>query len=159
VVRDARPGDAEVLLELIRGLARYERAEHAVEATSQDLHEALFGPQPGVFALLAETEGQAVAMAVYFWSFSTWTGRHGLYLDDLFVLPEHRSRGIGKALLKVLAARALARDCARLEWAVLDWNQPAIDFYRSLGAVPNEEWTTFRLSGAALTALAEAQAV
>ena len=121
---------------------------------------APFLSPPEVFALVAEAGDKRIGdkiigIAVYFVSFSTWTGRHGLYLEDLFVVPEHRSRGVGRALLGPLAARAVGRGCARLEWAVLDWNQPAIDFYRSLGAVANDDWTTFRLSGAALAELGQ----
>ncbi len=154
VVREAVPDDVGRLVDLVRQLARYERSEEAAQATEEDFRRALFGPSPQVFALVADMAGDLIGLAVYFVSFSTWTGRHGLYLEDLFVVPEHRSRGVGRALLGVLAARAVDRGCARLEWAVLDWNQPAIDFYRSLGAVLADEWTTFRLSGPALAELA-----
>jgi len=150
LVRDAVPDDVGQVVDLVRQLARYERCEDAVQATEEDFRRALFCTSPQVFALVAEAEGKVIGIAVYFVSFSTWTGRHGLYLEDLFVVPEHRSRGVGRALLGSLAARALDRGCARLEWAVLDWNRPAIDFYRSLGAIANDDWTTFRLSGAAL---------
>ncbi len=150
LVRDAVPDDVGQVVDLVRQLARYERSEDAVQAAEEDLRRALFCTSPQVFALVAEAEGKVIGIAVYFVSFSTWTGRHGLYLEDLFVVPEHRSRGVGRALLGSLAARALDRGCARVEWAVLDWNQPAIDFYRSLGAIANDDWTTFRLSGAAL---------
>ena len=150
LVRDAVPDDVGQVVDLVRQLARYERSEDAVQATEEDLRRALFCTSPQVFALVAEAEGKVIGIAVYFVSFATWTGRHGLYLEDLFVVPEHRSRGVGRALLGSLAARALDRGCARVEWAVLDWNQPAIDFYRSLGAIANDDWTTFRLSGAAL---------
>jgi GNAT superfamily N-acetyltransferase len=146
--------DVAAITDLVHQLARYERAGDLVQATAEDLHAALFGPAPKVFALVAETAGEVIGMALYFVSFSTWTGHHGLYLEDLFVAPEHRSRGVGRALVGALAGRAVAQGWARLEWAVLDWNQPAIDFYRSLGAVANDEWTTFRLSGAALSELA-----
>ena len=154
-VRAATVADTGPIVSLVRALARYEKAEHAVEMTEDALRAALFGPQPKVFALVADEAGAVVGMAVYFFSFSTWTGRHGLYLEDLFVLPEHRRHGAGRALVAALAARAVAAGCARLEWAVLDWNQPAIDFYGSLGAVAMDEWTTFRLSGASLARLAE----
>ena len=150
LVRDAVPDDVGQVVDLVRQLARYERSEDAVQATEADFQRVLFCTSPQVFALVAEAEGKVIGIAVYFVSFSTWTGRHGLYLEDLFVVPGHRSRGVGRALLGSLAARALDRGCARLEWAVLDWNQPAIDFYRSLGAIANDDWTTFRLSGAAL---------
>ena len=160
LVRDAVPDDVGQLVDLVRQLARYERSEDAVQATGEDFRRAFFCPRPQVFALVAEAGDKIIGdkiigIAVYFVSFSTWTGRHGLYLEDLFVVPEHRSRGVGRALLGSLAARAVARGCARLEWAVLDWNQPAIDFYRSLGAVANDDWTTFRLSGAALAELGQ----
>ena len=135
-------------------LARYERAPNSVEASAEDLRRALFGLDPKVFAVVAELDGSVVGMAIYFVSFSTWTGRHGLYLEDLFVEPAHRSRGIGRSLLSVVAARAVGLGCARLEWAVLDWNEPALGFYRSLGAVPMDEWTTYRLSGRALADVA-----
>jgi GNAT superfamily N-acetyltransferase len=153
-VRSATPADVADILSLVHALARYERAAGAVEMTEAALGSALFGAEPRVFALVAEDGGTVVGMAVYFFSFSTWTGRHGLYLEDLFVLPEHRRRGAGRSLMAALAATALAAGCRRLEWAVLDWNEPAIDFYKSLGAVPMEEWTVFRLSGAALAGLA-----
>lgn len=155
LVRDAVPTDVEQLLGLVRALARYERAEEEVLATEADLRNALFGASPKVFALVAESagSGSVVGMAIYFVSFSTWTGRHGLFLEDLFVAPEHRGRGTGRALLRALGARANQMGCARVEWAVLDWNQPAIDFYRSVGAVPLDEWRTFRLSGQALSEL------
>jgi GNAT superfamily N-acetyltransferase len=154
LIRDATPDDAGDLLRLIRDLASYERAPDAVEATEGDLRRDLFGAQPKVFALVAEDERSVVGMAIYFASFSTWTGRHGLYLEDLFVEPACRAKGIGTALMGALAARATALGYKRLEWAVLDWNQPAIGFYRSLGAAPMEDWTTFRLSGHALDRLA-----
>ena len=153
-IRDAVPGDTSDLLRLIGELASYERAPHAVEATAADLRRDLFGAAPRVFALVAEVDGRVVGMAVYFVSFSTWTGRHGLYLEDLFVEPAHRTIGIGRALMRALATRAMDLGYRRLEWAVLDWNEPAISFYRKLGAVPMDEWTTFRLAGAALARLA-----
>jgi GNAT superfamily N-acetyltransferase len=154
VIRDATPADVPDLFRLVEALAAYEREPDAVEATEDDLRRALFGPDPKVFALVAEEHGAVVGMAIYFLSFSTWTGRHSLYLEDLFVDPAARGRGTGKALLAALASRAVGIGCARLEWAVLDWNDPAIGFYRSLGAVPMDEWTTFRLTGQALVALA-----
>lgn len=154
VVREAGPDDCAAMLGLVRALASYERAEDAVEMTEPGLRSALFGADPKVFALVAEDEGVVVGTAIYFVNFSTWTGRHGLYLEDLFVLPEHRGHGLGRALLSALAARALALGCGRLEWAVLDWNEPAIGFYRSLGAQAMDEWTTYRVSGLALSRLA-----
>jgi GNAT superfamily N-acetyltransferase len=154
-IRDAVPADTSDLLRLIRELAGYEREPDAVEATEADLRSHLFDPGPQVFALVAEVDGSVVGMAIYFVSFSTWTGRHGLYLEDLFVEPAHRSQGIGRALMRALARRAVDRGYQRLEWAVLDWNQPAIGFYRALGAIPMDEWTTFRLAGEALARFAQ----
>jgi GNAT superfamily N-acetyltransferase len=153
-VRDAVPGDIGQLLGFVRGLAEYEREQHQVMATEADLAEALFGTDPKVFALVAENEGTVVGGMIYFVSFSTWTGRHGLYVEDLFVVPEQRRQGTGKALLAALAQRAVRTGCPRIEWVVLDWNQPAIDFYLSLGALPMDEWRIFRLAGDALSDLA-----
>jgi GNAT superfamily N-acetyltransferase len=154
MIRDAVQTDAEDLVRLVRGLAQYERAAEAVEVTVEGLRDLLFRHDPKVFALVADSGGSVVGMAVYFVSFSTWTGRHGLYLEDLFVEPEHRCRGIGRSLVRALAQRAAELGYARLEWAVLDWNEPALGFYRSLGAVPMDGWTTYRLSGQALADLA-----
>jgi len=143
----------------VRELATYERAPEAVEATEPLLAEALF-PSDGeaaVFAHVAEVDGVVVGMAVWFVSFSTWTGRHGLYLEDLVVSQAHRGRGIGRRLVAALAAVCVERGYARFEWAVLDWNEPAIGFYRALGAQPMDEWTVFRLSGEALRRAASAQ--
>lgn len=152
-VRKAVPADVSDILRLIRELAAYEREPDAVEATIDSLTATLFGPTPSAEALVAEVDGEIVGLALYFTNFSTWSGRDGLYLEDLFVAPHARGAGLGKALLQRLARVAVARGCARLEWAVLDWNAPAIDFYRSLGAVAKDEWTVFRLDGAALAAL------
>ena len=154
LIRDAGPGDTGQLLRLIRELATFERAPDAVQTTEADLGHHLFSADPRVFALLAEVDEAVVGMAIYFVSFSTWTGRHGLYLEDLFVEPAHRSGGIGRALMRALATRALDLGYKRLEWAVLDWNEPAVSFYRSLGAIPLHDWTTFRLSGERLERLA-----
>ncbi len=149
-VRDAVPGDVGKLLGLVHALAEYEREPDQVKATEEDLAKALFGEDPKVFALVAENAGQILGMLIYFVTFSTWTGRHGLYVEDLFVVPGRRRQGTGKALLAALAERAVQTGCPRVEWAVLDWNQPAIDFYHSIGALPLDEWRTFRLSGTAL---------
>ncbi len=152
-IRDAVPGDVGQLLSFVRGLAEYEREQHQVTATEADLAEALFGTGPKVFALVAENAGTVAGMLIYFVSFSTWTGRHGLYVEDLFVVPGQRRQGTGKALLAALAARAVQLGCPRIEWVVLDWNQPAIEFYLSLGALPMDGWRTFRLEGEAMSAL------
>src|ERR1700677_3020329 len=153
LVRDAVPADVGQLLAMVHGLADYEHAADHVMATEEDLAKALFSPDPKVFALVAEKAGALVGMAIYFLTFSTWTGRHGFYIEDLFIVPGQRRAGTGKALFRALAARAAQIGCPRIEWAVLDWNQSAIDFYLSLGALPLDEWRTFRLSGPALTDL------
>ena len=155
-IRPARPGDEHDILRLIRQLADYEREPDAVEATADDLRGHLFADDPRVFAHVAEQDGRIVGIAVWFLNFSTWTGRHGIYLEDLFVDPTVRGGGVGRALVRALAAEAVARGCARLEWAVLDWNASAKDFYRSLGARHNETWEPWRLDGEALAALARA---
>ena len=154
MIRFAEPADVPTLLALVRELADYERAADQVRATPELLHEALFGPKPAAEALIAEMDGAPVGMALFFHNFSTWTGRRGLYLEDLYVTPAARGAGVGKALLKRLAEIAVARGCARFEWAVLDWNQPAIDFYRAMGAEMMDEWRICRVSGVALSALA-----
>ena len=153
-VRVATAGDVALVHELMRGLAVYEKLEHAMVSTEADLAEALFGAHPACEALVAEIDGQAVGFALYFRTYSTFVGKPGLYLEDLFVVPEARGKGAGKALLSRLAAITVERGYARLEWAVLNWNEPAIGFYKSLGAVPMDEWTVYRMSGAALQTLA-----
>ena len=154
-LRAAAPADAPEILALIRELADYERLLHEVDATPEGLHAALFGATPRVFCDLAEQDGVIAGFALWFYSFSTFRGRHGIYLEDLFVRPAMRGHGIGRALLAALAARCLREDLARLEWSVLDWNEPSIGFYRSLGAVAMDEWTGYRLTDAALERLAE----
>jgi GNAT superfamily N-acetyltransferase len=149
-VRPAQPSDVDRIHLLIVELATYERAADQVRSTPDQLRDALFGPQPAAYALVAEQDGEVAGFALYFRNFSTWEGVHGIYLEDLYVAPEHRGGGLGKALLVALAEIAVQRGYARVEWAVLDWNQPSIDFYRALGAVPMEEWTVFRLAGPAL---------
>ena len=149
-IRPATPADISAILQLIRDLAAYEREPDAVKATVAGLTATLFGPTPSAEAIVAELAGAVVGVALFFTNFSTWSGRNGIYLEDLYVRPEARGTGLGKALLQRLAALAVARGCARVEWSVLDWNAPAIDFYRSLGAVPKEEWTVYRLDGDAL---------
>jgi len=154
-IRPARPEDVPLLLSFIKELAEYERLAHEVVATEEGLHESLFGERAVAEALLGYLGPEPVAFAVFFHNFSTFLGRPGLYLEDLFVKPEMRGRGFGRALLRYLARLAVERNCGRMEWAVLDWNEPAIRFYRSLGAVPMEEWTVFRLTGDALKRLAD----
>jgi len=152
----AAPADVPALLDLIRGLAEYEKLSHEVSATPVALHAALFGSHPvaeAVLARLADRTSTPVGFAVFFHNFSTFLARPGIYLEDLFVLPRHRGKGIGKALLLYIAALAQERGCGRLEWAVLDWNRPAIEFYRALGARPMDDWTVFRLSGEPLERL------
>jgi GNAT superfamily N-acetyltransferase len=144
-----------VVLRLVHALAEYERAPRAVLATEEDFLRHGFGPTPRYSVLLAEDEGQVAGFALWFFTFSTWLGKPGLYLEDLFVRPELRGRGIGKAMMIELARVAVREGCGRFEWAVLDWNQPAIDFYRSLGARLMEEWVVCRLEGDSLRALAE----
>jgi GNAT superfamily N-acetyltransferase len=153
VIREASPADVPAVLHLIRELATYEREPDAVVATEDDLRTTLFGSDPRACCLVAEDAGTVVGFALYFLNFSTWLGRHGIYLEDLFVSPEARGAGHGKALLRELARIAVANGFGRVEWAVLDWNTPAQQFYSSLGAEPMNEWTGWRLTGAALTAL------
>jgi GNAT superfamily N-acetyltransferase len=154
VLRRARPGDEEQILECIRALAAYEREPDAVATTAGDLRQALFGPSPSVFAHVICKEGQIVAIAVWFLNYSTWTGRNGIYLEDLFVRESERRHGYGRALLRALAEICAENGYRRLEWSVLDWNEPSIAFYRSLGAVGMTGWTVHRLSGGALARLA-----
>jgi GNAT superfamily N-acetyltransferase len=156
VIRAARVEDVSVILQLIRDLATYERAPHEVTATEEQLVEVLFGERPAAEVVLA-FEGQSpVGFAVFFYNFSTWLGRPGLYLEDLFVKPDNRGKGYGRALLIELAKIARDRGCGRMEWAVLDWNEPAIKFYRALGAKPMDEWTVFRLTRDGIATLADA---
>jgi GNAT superfamily N-acetyltransferase len=158
VIRRAIPADVPALVGLVHFLAEYERAPERCRLTEAQLRSALFGEAPAVFGHVAVSEDQVVGCAVWFLNFSTWLGVHGIYLEDLFVLPEHRGRGFGRALLGALAAECRLHGYGRLEWAVLDWNEPSIGFYRSLGAQPQDEWTTFRLEGDALVRLAEEDA-
>jgi len=154
-IRPAIASDAALIFGFIRELAEYERLAHEVDATEADIAKALFGPNPRVFADIAEWEGEPAGFALWFYNFSTFRGRHGIYLEDLFVKPELRSKGIGRALLRHLARRCVAEGLARLEWWVLDWNEPALKVYRSIGAVPMDEWTVQRVTGEALQRLAE----
>ena len=154
-VRPAAPADAPLIWRFVRLLAQYEHLEHRMQASEADLAQPLFGPSPRLFADLVELEGEPVGFAVWFYSFSTFAGRAGLYVEDLFVLPEARGCGAGKALLANLARRCLAEGLYRLEWAVLDWNAPAIGFYDRIGAETLDDWTIRRLSGPQLAKLAQ----
>ncbi len=156
-IRPAAPADVPAILALIKGLAEYERMLDQVRATEADLQASLFPPggeAPIVHCVLAHADGEPVGFALYFFNYSTFLGKPGLYLEDLFVEPAHRGRGFGKALLLHLAQVANAKGCGRMEWSVLDWNAPSIAFYRSLGARPREGWTLQQLTGEALAALA-----
>jgi GNAT superfamily N-acetyltransferase len=155
-VRRAVPADAALIHSFVLGLAEYEHLLHAVEATARDTAEALFGPAPRVFCDIVEADGAPVGFALWFYTYSTFAGRGGIYLEDLFVLPEVRGRGAGRALLADLARRCVDEGLGRLEWAVLDWNTPAIGFYDKLGSASLDEWTVRRLTGEALQALARA---
>lgn len=154
-IRPARLGDEPDILRMIQALADYEREPDAVETTETDLAAHLFADEPRVFAHVAEQDGQLVGIAVWFLNFSTWTGRHGIYLEDLFVDPAARRSGVAEGLVRALATEAAARGYARVEWAVLDWNEPAKAFYRRLGARHNETWEPWRLDGDALAALCD----
>jgi GNAT superfamily N-acetyltransferase len=154
-IRPARSGDEGLILAFVRELAEYEKLLDSVVATEDSLRAALFGPNPRVFCDIAEADGEPAGFALWFYNYSTFLARHGIYLEDLFVRPRFRGRGIGKALLVNLAARAVREGCGRLEWAVLDWNAPSIAFYQSLGARAMKEWQVYRLTGEALRRLAE----
>ena len=154
-IRAGEPTDVPLIAELIRALAQYERLEREVTMTEEKLDRALFGPRPYAETLIAEDgAGKAVGFALFFHNFSTFLAQPGIYLEDLFVLPEHRGAGIGRALLERLAQIAVERGCGRMEWAVLDWNESAIKFYERLGARPNSDWTIYRLTGESLRAVA-----
>jgi L-amino acid N-acyltransferase YncA len=158
MIRTATPEDVPEIHAMVRELAEYEKALPEAKATEQQLHDALFAEHPAVFAYVAEDEtGRVVGFALWFRNFSTWTGVHGIYLEDLYVRPDVRGNGHGKELLAELARLCVNRGYGRLEWSVLDWNEPSIAFYRALGAVPMEEWTVYRLAGEALRALGEAK--
>jgi GNAT superfamily N-acetyltransferase len=151
----ARESDVPMVYSLIRRLAEYERLSHELEATEDGIRDAMFGEWPIIEVLLAYVGSEVAGYALFFHTFSTFVGQRGLYLEDLFVVPEHRGRGIGKRLLAHLATLACERRCRRMEWAVLDWNESAIRFYQSIGAVPMGDWTTYRLTGDALDRLAD----
>jgi len=153
-VRDITPGDVPAVVGLVHELAAYEREPGSCGLTVDQLQAALFGDRPALFGHVAEWDGAVVGCALWFLNFSTWRGVHGVYLEDLFVRPAHRGHGLGRALLARLARECVERGYGRLEWSVLDWNAPAIGFYRGIGAVTMDDWTTYRLDGAALAALA-----
>lgn len=149
-IRQATIEDSTLILGFVRELAIYEKAEHEVSATVADIENALFRSETTTEAVICSADGRPIGFAVYFFNFSTWLGRHGLYLEDLYVSPEYRGSGAGKALLKHLARFAVSRGCGRFEWTVLDWNEPARRFYESIGAEPQSEWVNYRLAGQAL---------
>ena len=155
IIRQATPDDAQAIYDMIYELAVYEKAPEEVVTTPDEIRESLFAVDSKTEALICEIEHKAVGYAVFFTSYSTWLGRNGIYMEDLYVSPDFRSHGAGKALLKTIAKYAVKRGCGRLEWSVLDWNQPAIDFYLSIGAVAQSEWVRYRLSGDALIDLAK----
>jgi len=155
LIRPARLDDAAQILSFITELADYERARHEVVASQADIERSLFGEGSTASALICERDGQAIGFAVYFFSYSTWLGANGLYLEDLYVTPEARGTGAGKQLLRHLAKLAVEQGCGRFEWSVLDWNQPAIDFYKSIGAEPQDEWVRYRMDGETLRAFAQ----
>ena len=154
-LRDATEADLPEILRLVRDLAEYEKLLHEAVGTAEDFREALFSPNPRVFCTLAEIGGRAVGQAIWFYNFSTFTGRPGIYLEDIYVEPQHRGLGIGGAFFRHLARRAVAENCTRMEWQVLDWNEPAIRFYDRIGSESRDEWRVRRLSGDALRALAQ----
>lgn len=154
-IRRATPADVPALVGLVYDLAEYEKARDECTLTAEQLHAALFGPAPALFAHVAEDETGIAGCAIWFLNYSTWDGVHGIYLEDLYVRPDTRGKGYGKALLAALAREAVDRGYSRVSWSVLTWNSPSIDFYRSLGAAEQDEWVGYRLAGAELTALAE----
>jgi GNAT superfamily N-acetyltransferase len=154
-IRPVRPDDVPAVCRLVRELAAYERAEHEALMTDEQLHTALFGAAPALFGHVAETpDGEVAGFALWFLTFSTWRGTHGIHLEDLFVSPDHRGTGLGRELLRTLAQECVDRGYARLEWSVLDWNTPSIEFYRAAGALPMDGWSVFRLTDDALTRFA-----
>ena len=150
MIRGVRESDVDAVVRLVHDLAEYERAPQECHLTSAQLSAALFAPSPALFGHVAEVDGEVVGMSLWFLSFSTWTGTHGLYLEDLYVRPERRGGGLGRALFLALAKEAADRGLGRFEWSVLDWNQPAIDFYEAMGASPVSDWTRYRLADEAL---------
>jgi GNAT superfamily N-acetyltransferase len=154
-VRPVRPEDVPAVVGLVRELAEYEKALHEVRLTEEQLTGVLFGDSPALFGHVAVHDGEVVGIALWFLNYSTWRGTHGIYLEDLYVSPQHRGSGLGRELLRTLAAVCVERGYSRLEWSVLDWNTPSIEFYKAAGAEPMDEWTVFRLTDDALTAFAE----
>lgn len=155
VIREAKRSDSSLILRFVKELASYEKAEHEVIATEASIENSIFAEDSSTQALICEKDGSPIGFAVYFFNYSTWLGKHGLYLEDLYVTNTERGSGAGKALLKHLAKIAVEKGCGRFEWSVLDWNEPAIKFYNSLGAKPKTEWIGYQLTGANLHALAE----
>lgn len=156
MIRHVAPADVPAVVALVHELADYEREPDSCTLTAEQLDAALFGPAPALFGHVAEADGEVVGCALWFLNFSTWRGTHGIYLEDLYVQPQHRGSGLGKELLRTLAEVCVERGYSRLEWSVLDWNSPSIEFYRAAGAVPMDEWTVFRLTDDALTSFASA---
>ncbi|MDR0213522.1 MAG: GNAT family N-acetyltransferase [Comamonas sp.] len=154
-IRPATEQDIALILHFVRELAIYEKAEDEAKATPEHVRRTLFCEHPAVFGLICEVEGKPIGFAVYFFNYSTWQGQHGLYLEDLYITPDARGHGAGKALLQRLAQIALEKDCGRFEWSCLDWNTPSIQFYDSLGALPQTEWIRYRMTGTALQSLAQ----
>lgn len=155
VIRKAVKKDAALILEFVKELAKYEKAEHEVVASEVDILKSLFGDNATALAVICERNNLPIGFAVYFYNYSTWLGKNGLYLEDLYITPAERGTGAGRSVLKYLAQQAVARNCGRFEWSVLDWNEPAIKFYESLGAKAQSEWVGYRLTGQALLNLAE----
>jgi GNAT superfamily N-acetyltransferase len=153
-IREATPDDIPLILHFINELAVYEKLPHEVETSAALIEKTLFGPDPKSFCLICEDGNEALGFAIYFYNYSTWLGKYGIYLEDLYVSSEHRGKGAGKALLVHIANIAVANDCGRFEWSVLDWNTPSIEFYKSLGAVEMSEWRIYRVTGDALKKLA-----
>jgi len=153
-IREAEVEDSPLILRFIKELATYEKARNQVEASVENIRESIFGPASTTHAIICLIDDEPIGFAVYFFNYSTWLGKNGLYLEDLYISPKHRKTGAGKAVLKHLAQTAVSKGCGRFEWAVLDWNEPAIEFYRSIGARPQSEWIIYRLSGQELLAFA-----
>ena len=156
IIREATPADVPAIMQLIHDLAEYEKAPQEVETNEVEIAAALFADQPKVFAHVIDLDGEVIGMAIWFLNFSTWLGKHGIYLEDLYVKPEYRGRGYGLAILKFLAALCVQRGYGRFQWWVLDWNTPSIEFYKSQGAIAMDEWTVYRVSGEALKTLGNA---